>query len=318
MSPRTRSTGCCSTSPSRSASRSEGSSRRSTSASCLHRQRHYLGGLRPDLAGRAPPRHPHDQGTGSGDRQRTSRDPRRSGVPFWSSPRSSAGGLVYAQGYSTFPLWVRDRGFPERVYGFLQGSNGILVVVFELGVTAIAMRHARTRIDRPRCVAYGPRVRRLRSPPLRCGDGGGRRRVELRRDVRLAEHGRVHRGPRARSSSGALSELPRDHVRACVHDRADRWHGDLRMVAARTLDRLRSIGSARGRAGDRQRAVPGTEGRSATSGLTVRCPPGLYIEPIYRLDISVRYDEGKSRRCWDSRGPGSAQGAPHARLPALP
>ena len=57
-----------------------------------------------------------------------------------------AGGLVYAQGYSTFPLWVRDRGFPERVYGFLQGSNGILVVVFELGVTAIAMRHARTRM----------------------------------------------------------------------------------------------------------------------------------------------------------------------------
>jgi hypothetical protein len=57
-----------------------------------------------------------------------------------------AGGLVYAQGYSTFPLWVRDLGFPEKVYGFLQGSNGILVVVFELGVTAIAMRHPRTRM----------------------------------------------------------------------------------------------------------------------------------------------------------------------------
>jgi hypothetical protein len=57
-----------------------------------------------------------------------------------------AGGLVYAQGYSTFPLWVRDLGFPERVYGFLQGGNGLLVVVFELGVTAIAMRHPRTRM----------------------------------------------------------------------------------------------------------------------------------------------------------------------------
>jgi MFS family permease len=57
-----------------------------------------------------------------------------------------AGGLVYAQGYSTFPLWVRDLGFEEKVYGFLQGSNGILVVVFELGVTAIAMRHPRTRM----------------------------------------------------------------------------------------------------------------------------------------------------------------------------
>ena len=57
-----------------------------------------------------------------------------------------AGGLVYAQGYSTFPLWVRDLGFPDRVYGFLQGSNGILVVIFELGVTAIAMRHPRIQM----------------------------------------------------------------------------------------------------------------------------------------------------------------------------
>jgi MFS family permease len=57
-----------------------------------------------------------------------------------------AGGLVYAQGYSTFPLWVRDLGFPDRVYGFLQGSNGILVAIFELGVTAIAMRNPRLRM----------------------------------------------------------------------------------------------------------------------------------------------------------------------------
>jgi MFS family permease len=57
-----------------------------------------------------------------------------------------AGGLVYAQGYSTFPLWVRDLGFPDRVYGFLQGSNGILVAIFELGVTAIAMRNPRIRM----------------------------------------------------------------------------------------------------------------------------------------------------------------------------
>jgi MFS family permease len=57
-----------------------------------------------------------------------------------------AGALVYAQGYSTFPLWVRDLGFPERVYGFLQGGNGLLVAVFELGVTAIAMRYPRIRM----------------------------------------------------------------------------------------------------------------------------------------------------------------------------
>ena len=44
-----------------------------------------------------------------------------------------AGALVYSQGYSTFPLWVRDLGLGEKVYGFLQGGNGILVAVFELG-----------------------------------------------------------------------------------------------------------------------------------------------------------------------------------------
>jgi MFS family permease len=54
--------------------------------------------------------------------------------------------LVYAQTYSTFPLWVRDLGFDEKVYGFLQGANGFLVVAFELAVTAIALRHARTRM----------------------------------------------------------------------------------------------------------------------------------------------------------------------------
>jgi len=57
-----------------------------------------------------------------------------------------AGALVYAQAYSTFPLWVRDLDFPAKVYGFLQSANGILVAVFELGVTAIAMRYPRTRM----------------------------------------------------------------------------------------------------------------------------------------------------------------------------
>jgi MFS family permease len=54
--------------------------------------------------------------------------------------------LVYAQTYSTFPLWVRDLGYDEKLYGFLQGANGFLVVAFELAVTAIALRHARTRM----------------------------------------------------------------------------------------------------------------------------------------------------------------------------
>ncbi len=57
-----------------------------------------------------------------------------------------AGALVYSQAYSTFPIWVRDLGLGEKVYGFLQGLNGILVVVFELAVTAVAMRYPRTRM----------------------------------------------------------------------------------------------------------------------------------------------------------------------------
>jgi MFS family permease len=61
-----------------------------------------------------------------------------------------ASAVVYAQTYSTFPLWVRDLGYDEKLYGFLQGANGFLVVAFELAVTAIALRHARTRM-----IAFG-------------------------------------------------------------------------------------------------------------------------------------------------------------------
>jgi len=57
-----------------------------------------------------------------------------------------AGALVYSQIYSTFPLWVRDLGYQPSVYGLLQGENGILVGVFELAVTAVAMRYPRTRM----------------------------------------------------------------------------------------------------------------------------------------------------------------------------
>lgn len=57
-----------------------------------------------------------------------------------------ASAVVYSQTYSTFPLWVRDLRFDEKLYGFLQGANGFLVVAFELAVTAIALRHPRTRM----------------------------------------------------------------------------------------------------------------------------------------------------------------------------
>jgi MFS family permease len=57
-----------------------------------------------------------------------------------------AGALVYSQIYSTFPLWVRDLGYEAKVYGLLQGENGLLVGIFELAVTAVAMRYPRTRM----------------------------------------------------------------------------------------------------------------------------------------------------------------------------
>ncbi len=118
-----------------------------------------------------------------------------------------AGGLVYAQGYSTFPLWVRDRGFPERVYGFLQGGNGLLVAVFELGVTAIAMRYPTDPDDRPGRAPHRPRVRRLRRSPNRHRDGGRGRRLELRRDVRLSR-------ARRRSSRTARPHTCEGDIRA--------------------------------------------------------------------------------------------------------
>lgn len=57
-----------------------------------------------------------------------------------------AGSLIYSQSLSTFPLWVRDLGFGAAVYGTLQALNGFLVAGLELPVTAIALRHPRTRM----------------------------------------------------------------------------------------------------------------------------------------------------------------------------
>ncbi|MGH2541136.1 MAG: MDR family MFS transporter [Actinomycetota bacterium] len=57
-----------------------------------------------------------------------------------------AGSLIYSQTISTFPLWVRDLGYEAAVYGVLQALNGFLVAALELPVTAIALRHPRTRM----------------------------------------------------------------------------------------------------------------------------------------------------------------------------
>ena len=280
----------------------------------LHRRRRHLGDLRRDLTRRAPPWHPQ---------------PRSSG-PEIGSARATiladkgfllvlgailAGGLVYAQGYSTFPLWVRDLGFPERVYGFLQGGNGLLVAIFELGVTAIASD------------THG--VRMIALGILLTGLGFGAfgiflTQIGMAGAVVVWTFGEMFGSPstaafiadRAPAHLRGRYQSSLDHLFARIHDRADRRHGDLRMVAPRALDRLRGIGSARGRPRPRRRAISRTHPCRATSRLTVLLSWG-----IYRTDIPGRYigcyDEGTSQHA-RTRGPGPAQGAAHARLPALP
>ena len=223
-----------------------------------------------------------------------------------------AGGLVYAQGYSTFPLWVRDLGFPERVYGFLQGFNGILVAVFELGGHRDRDAVPADQDDRPGRAPHGPRVRSIRHPPDGDRDGVRGRRLDVRRDVRLREHGGVHRGPSAGTPPGPVSEQPRAHVLARVHDRPDRRNGDLRVVATRPLDRLRgtwvwSEPPSRSR-------ESGTPHPRWSSHPPVDARPLLgYISNRY-IGESLREGMLEDAR---TRGPGSAEGAAHARLPAL-
>ena len=211
-----------------------------------------------------------------------------------------AGGLVYAQGYSTFPLWVRDLGFPDSTYGFLQGSNGILVAIFELGVTAIAMRFPRLQMIALGVLLTGLGFGGVRHRPDGDRDGRRGRRVELRRDVRLSEHGGVHRGPSADAPSGPLSEQPRTDLRARVHDRAHRRHGDLPVAAPRVVDRLRSTGCDRMRSRPLRAAISGSHPPDTPGRLTSRCRWA-----IYRSDIARRYihppRRGETRRCSNSR-----------------
>ncbi|MFB3738948.1 MAG: MDR family MFS transporter [Candidatus Velamenicoccus archaeovorus] len=53
---------------------------------------------------------------------------------------------VYAQNVSTLPLHIREAGFAPSTYGLLQALNGIIVVVFELPVTAWTQHRSRTRM----------------------------------------------------------------------------------------------------------------------------------------------------------------------------
>ncbi len=54
--------------------------------------------------------------------------------------------IVYAQNVSTLPLHVRDTGHAASTYGLLQSLNGILIVLFELPITAWTQHRSRTSI----------------------------------------------------------------------------------------------------------------------------------------------------------------------------
>lgn len=54
------------------------------------------------------------------------------------------GASIYMQNVATFPLQLRADGMSNAVYGFLQGMNGVFVVLLELPISAFTQRHART------------------------------------------------------------------------------------------------------------------------------------------------------------------------------
>ena len=49
--------------------------------------------------------------------------------------------LVIQQAYASLALHVRELGHPTRVYGWMMGLNGLLIIVFELGVVSVTRRH---------------------------------------------------------------------------------------------------------------------------------------------------------------------------------
>jgi MFS family permease len=54
--------------------------------------------------------------------------------------------IVYSQNVSTLPLHVRDTGHAPSTYGLLQSLNGVLIVLFELPITAWTMHRSRTAV----------------------------------------------------------------------------------------------------------------------------------------------------------------------------
>jgi MFS family permease len=51
---------------------------------------------------------------------------------------------VYMQNATTFALHVQDLGYPVSTYGFLQATNGVLVVLLELPISSWTQHRART------------------------------------------------------------------------------------------------------------------------------------------------------------------------------
>ena len=196
-----------------------------------------------------------------------------------------AGGLVYAQGYSTFPLWVRDLGFPDRVYGFLQGSNGILVVDLR------ARRHGDRDAppadpdDRARRPPHGARVRR--------GSGSSRPELGMAIAVAVWSFGEMFGSP---SSAAFIADRAPAHLRGRYQSSLGityalaftigprRRDGPLRRVAEGTLDRLRRTRCDRSRPRPRGPALSSPGDRSAPAWLTLNLGWA-----IYRFDIPCRY-----------------------------
>jgi MFS family permease len=54
--------------------------------------------------------------------------------------------VVYMQTATTFALQVRTQGFSNETYGLLLSLNGLIVVVFELPLSAFTQRHPATRM----------------------------------------------------------------------------------------------------------------------------------------------------------------------------
>jgi MFS family permease len=63
--------------------------------------------------------------------------------------------FVYFQAYSTFPVQVSNYGFPSRTYGMLIGLNGLIVLLFEIPLTAFTRRFDPRRVMAIGAVLFG-------------------------------------------------------------------------------------------------------------------------------------------------------------------